>query len=87
MLVAFFGLATIKLPDWDALSKYQDQSRNDRRKFACGMRDTVEACLQLCDHADNVNHKVNAKSKKPPTRIELVLRIPQSSRTFCPVDP
>lgn len=41
MLVALFGLAAIPLPDWDPLLKSQDESRNDRRKFACGMRDLV----------------------------------------------
>ncbi|KAF6238059.1 hypothetical protein HO173_003693 [Letharia columbiana] len=35
MLVALFGLAAISLPDWDPLLTSQDESRNDRRKFAC----------------------------------------------------
>lgn len=55
VLVAIFGLAAFSLPDWDPLLAEQDESRNDRRKFACGMRDLVEACLLLCDHADNVS--------------------------------
>lgn len=55
MLVALFGLAAIPLPDWDPLLTSQDESRNDRRKFACGMRGLVETGLLLCDHADNVS--------------------------------
>lgn len=55
MLVAIFGLGAISLPDRGPLLAAQDESRNDRRNFACGMRDLVEACLLLCDHADNVS--------------------------------
>lgn len=51
--VAIFGLGAISLPAWDPLLAAQDQSRNDRRKFACGMRELVEAFLTLCGHADN----------------------------------
>lgn len=52
MLVAMFGLGAISLPAWDPLLAAQDQSRNDRRKFACGMRELVKAYLLLCGHAD-----------------------------------
>ena len=55
VLLAIFGLAAMSLPDWDPLFATQDEHRNDRRKFACSMRDLVEGCLLLCDHADNVN--------------------------------
>ena len=55
VLLAMFGLAAMSLPDWDPLFATQDEHRNDRRKFACSMRDLVEGCLLLCDHADNVS--------------------------------
>ena len=51
-----FGLAAMSLLDWDPLFATQDEHRNDRRKFACSIRDLVEGCLLLCDHADNVGH-------------------------------
>ena len=50
-----FGLAAISLPEWDSLFATQEGHPNDRRKFACSMRDLVEGCLLLCDHADNVS--------------------------------
>lgn len=55
MLLALFGLAVISLPDWDPLVLSQEQSRSDRRKVACDMRDLVRAYLLLCDHANNVS--------------------------------
>ena len=55
VLLAMFGLAAMSLPDWDPIFATQDEQRNDRRKFACNMRDLVEGCLLLCDHADNVS--------------------------------
>lgn len=54
VLLSMFGLAAISLPEWDSLFATQEEHRNDRIKFACGMRDLVEGCLLLCDHADNV---------------------------------
>lgn len=54
VIVAIFGTAVTSLPDWDPLLATQDASRNERKRFACGMRDLVEACSLLCDHADNV---------------------------------
>ncbi len=54
MLVAIFGIAAISLPNCDPLLATQDESRNERKRIACGMRDLVEAFLLLCDHADNV---------------------------------
>lgn len=55
VFIAMFGLAAISLPDWYPLFKSQSEHRNDRRKFACSMRDLVEACLLLSDHAGNVS--------------------------------
>ena len=55
VLLAMFGLSAMSLSDWDLLLTSQDENRSDRRKFACSMRDLVEACLLLCDHADNVS--------------------------------
>ncbi len=55
IFIAMFGLAAISLPDWDRLFKSQSEHRNDRKKFACSMRDLVEACLLLSDHAGNVS--------------------------------
>jgi len=55
VLIAMFGLAAISLPDWDSLLESQSERHNDRRKFARSMRDLVEACLLLSDHADNVS--------------------------------
>lgn len=53
MLVAIFGLGAISLPDRGPLLAAQE-SHNDRRKFACGIRDLVETYLLLCYHADNL---------------------------------
>lgn len=55
VFIAMFGLAAISLPDWDPLFISQNEHRNDRKKFACSMRDLVEACLLISDHADNVS--------------------------------
>ena len=55
VLLSMFGLAAISLPEWDSLFATQEGHPNDRRKFACSMRDLVEGCLLLCDHADNVS--------------------------------
>lgn len=55
VLLAVFGLSAISLPEWDPLFMSQEESRNNRRKFACSMRDLVESCLLLCDHSDNVS--------------------------------
>ena len=55
VLLSMFGLAAMSLPEWDSLFATQDGQRNDKRKFACSMRDLVEGCLLLCDHADNVS--------------------------------
>jgi len=56
VLLAIFGLSAISLPDWDPLfATTRNDNRNDRKKFASSMRDLVESCLVLCDHADNVS--------------------------------
>lgn len=55
ILLSMFGLAAGSLPEWDSLSATQEGHPSDRRKFACSMRDLVEGCLLLCDHADNVS--------------------------------
>ena len=55
VLLSMFGLAAITPPEWDSLFATQEEHRNDRIKFACSMRDLVEGCLLLCDHADNVS--------------------------------
>ena len=55
VLLSMFGLAAMSLPEWDPLFATQEGQCNDRRKFACSMRDLVEGCLLLCDHADNVS--------------------------------
>ena len=55
VLLSMFGLAAISLPEWDSLFATQEGHPNHRRKFACNMRDLVEGCLLLCDHADNVS--------------------------------
>lgn len=49
-----FGLAATSLPSLDPLFATQEGQSNNRRKFACNMRDLVDGCLLLCDHADNV---------------------------------
>ena len=55
VLLSMFGLAAMSLPEWDSLFATQEEYRNDRIKFARSMRDLVEGCLLLCDHADNVS--------------------------------
>ena len=55
VLLSMFGLAAMSLPEWDSLFATQEEHRNDRIKFARSMRDLVEGCLLLCDHADNVS--------------------------------